>query len=90
MPDKIYDLLQSYDAVKHSRKVLIVGGIMEVFVVLSLLVHHVFFSNESETHYSPIYDIWGNSIHPVLFGGVFVLIGGAIFHFVEGKKETKQ
>lgn len=90
MPGKIYDLSQSYDAVKHSSKALIVGGMMEVFVVLSLLVHHVFFPNESEMPYNPIYGIWGNSIHPVLFGGLIILVGGAIFHFAEGKKKTKQ
>lgn len=74
---------------RRSYKILAIGAGMEGFILFSLLVHHLLFSNESDMPYSPLYNIWGNSIHPVLFGGIVVLLAGAIVHYTDRKKDQK-
>lgn len=74
---------------RRGSKILITGGIMIVFVLASLAVHHIFFSDDSQVPYSSLYDAWGKSIHPALFGGIVVLVGGAIIRYVDKKKDEK-
>ena len=68
---------------KRGQKTLIIGGCMELFVLLSILSYHVFFSHVS---YNPALEILGNIVHPVMFSGVVVLLAGTVMFFKDRTK----
>jgi len=72
--------------VRRSYKILVIGGSMELFVLFSLLVYHIFFYHGP---YSSILEVLGNVVHPVLFGGVVVLLVGTVIFFRDRKKIQK-
>jgi len=55
---------------------------MELFVLFSILMYHMFFSHAP---YNLLLDVLGNLIHPILFGGVVVLLAGTIIFFRDRK-----
>ena len=59
---------------------------MELFVLFSILMYHMFFSHAP---YNLLLDALGNMIHPILFGGVVVLLAGTIIYFRDRKKTQK-
>jgi len=72
--------------VRSSYKILVIGGGMELFVLSSLLIYHIFYFHAP---YNLLLDVWGNLIHPILFGGVVVLLAGTIIYFRDRKKTQK-
>ena len=59
---------------------------MELFVLSSLLIYHILYFHAP---YNLLLDVWGNLIHPILFGGVIVLLAGTIIYFSDRKKTQK-
>ena len=59
---------------------------MELFVLFSILMYHMFFSHAP---YNLLLDVLGNLIHPILFGGMVVLLAGTIIFFRDRKKTQK-
>ncbi len=70
---------------KRSYKILVIGGSMELFVLFAILIYHIF----SHAPYNLLLDVLGNLIHPLLFGGVVVLLAGTIILFRDRKKIQK-
>jgi len=70
----------------RSYKILIIGACMEVFVLSNIVIYHVFLSHAP---YSTILVALGNVIHPILFGGVAVLLAGTIIFFSDKRKIQK-
>ena len=71
---------------RRSYKIMITGGGMEFFVLISLVFYHVFFSH---TAYSMVLEVWGNLIHPLLFGGIGILLVGSVIFYKDRKKIQK-
>ncbi|OLB90148.1 MAG: hypothetical protein AUH25_05495 [Thaumarchaeota archaeon 13_1_40CM_38_12] len=71
---------------RRSFKILAIGGSMELFVLFSLLIYHIFFYHAP---YNFLLEVWGNLIHPVLFGGLAVLLAGTIIFYKDRKKIQK-
>jgi hypothetical protein len=71
---------------RRSHKILVIGGSMELFVLFSLLAYHIFFYHAP---YNSLIEVLGNVVHPVLFGGVVVLLAGAAIFFRDRKKIQK-
>jgi len=55
---------------------------MELFVLLNLLIYHIFFFQAS---YNLLLDVLGNLVHPILVGGVVVLLAGTIIFYRDRK-----
>ena len=55
---------------------------MELFVLLNLLIYHLFFFHAP---YNLLLGVLGNLIHPILFGGMVVLVTGTIIFFRDRK-----
>jgi len=56
---------------------------MELFVLFNLLIYHIFFFR---VPYNLLLDVLGNLIHPILFGGMVVLLAGTIIFYRDRKK----
>jgi len=69
--------------VRRSYKILVIGGSMELFVLFNLLIYHIFFFRAP---YNLLLDVLGNLIHPILFGGMVVLLAGTIIFYRDRKK----
>jgi len=55
---------------------------MELFVLFNLLIYHIFFFHAP---YNLALDVLGNLIHPILFGGMVVLLAGTIIFYRDRK-----
>ena len=67
---------------KRGKKILIIGGIMELFVLSSIVSYHLFLSHAP---YSVFLDALGSIVHPIMFGGIAVLVLGAVIFFKDRK-----
>lgn len=59
---------------------------MELFVLANIVIYHLFLSHAS---YSLLLVTLGNMIHPIMFGGVAVLLAGTILFFNDKRKISK-
>ena len=55
---------------------------MELFVLSNILIYHIFLSHAP---FNPLIEMLGNVVHPILFGGVVVLLAGTIIFFRDRK-----
>ena len=56
---------------------------MELFVLSNLVIYHIVFSHAP---YNLLLDVLGNLTHPILFGGMVVLLAGTIIFYRDRKK----
>lgn len=59
---------------------------MELFVLVNIVIYHLFLSHAP---YSLLLVVLGNVIHPTMFGGVAILLVGAIVFFNDKRKIPK-
>jgi len=59
---------------------------MELFVLSNLVIYHIVFSHAP---YNLLLDVLGSLIHPLLFGGMVVLLAGTIILYRDTKKIQK-
>lgn len=59
---------------------------MEFFVLVNIVIYHLFLSHAP---YSLILVVLGNAIHPIMFGGIVVLLAGTVIFFNDKRKMPK-
>lgn len=59
---------------------------MELFVLTNIVIYHLFLSHAP---YSLLLVVLGNVIHPIMFGGVAILLAGTMIFFNDKRKTSK-
>ena len=59
---------------------------MELFVLVNIVIYHLFLSHAP---YILLLVVLGNAIHPIMFGGMAVLLAGTIIFINDKRKMPK-